>query len=138
VEQGPLVTRFLALGSLAKEELGALLRHYGSAILWRLIAGCCLLAMAVVGLISLHRFLSGLYGPYWADAALAAIFAVLAVLALVLAQAAEKRAKRRRLLAATLVTAAGLVQETLPSKKAASSVLALAALAGGFWLGRKR
>lgn len=132
------MTRFLALGSLAKEEIATLLRHYGSAILWRLIAGCCLMAMAIIGLISLHRFLSGLYGPYWADAALAALFAVLAIVALVFAQAAERRAKRRRLLAATLATAAGLVEESLPDKKMASGALALAALAGGFWLGRKR
>ena len=63
---------------------------------------------------------------------------MLAVLALVVAQAAEKKAKRRRLLAATLVTAAGVVEESLPDKKTVSGALALAALAGGFWLGRKR
>ncbi|MBP0581494.1 hypothetical protein J8I29_19355 [Labrys sp. LIt4] len=132
------MTRLLALGALAKEELSAVLRQYGTVILWRFVAGCCLLAMVIVGLISLHRFLAETYGPYWADAALGAGFAVLAVLALVMAQAAEKKAKRRRLLAATLVTAAGVVEESLPNKKTVSGALALAALAGGFWLGRKR
>ncbi len=115
-----------------------MLRQHGSVLIWRLAAGFCLLAMVIIGLISLHRFLSETYGPYWADAALGGGFAVLAVLALVAAQAAERKAKRRRLLAATLVMAAGVVQETLPDRKTVSGALALAALAGGFWLGRKR
>ena len=58
------MTRLLALGALAKEELSAVLRQYGTVILWRFLAGCCLLAMLVIGLISLHRFLAETYGPY--------------------------------------------------------------------------
>ncbi len=74
--------RFLALGNLAKEELGTALRQRGVVFLWRAIAGLCLVAMAIIGLISLHRFIGGLYGPYWADGALAGLFAIIALIAL--------------------------------------------------------
>lgn len=130
--------RLLALGTLAKEELGTALRQRGAVLLWRAVAGLCLVAIAIVGLISLHRFLSDLYGPYWADAALVGVFAVIAIVCLAVAMELEKRAKRRQILATTLMAAAGLAAEVLPDKKSTTQALVLAALAGGFWFGHRR
>ena len=130
--------RLLALGSLARKEVGTALRQRGAVFLWQGIAGLCVVAMAIIGLISLHRFVSERYGPYWADAVLAGLFAVIALIALVVSMQLDKRAKRRQALAATMLAAAGLASEVLPDKKSATQALVIAALAGGFWFGRKR
>ncbi|CAM5777212.1 hypothetical protein LMIY3S_05923 [Labrys miyagiensis] len=130
--------RLLALGSLAKEELSTALRQRGVVFLWRGIAGVCVLAMAIIGLISLHRLVGDLYGPYWADAVLAGLFAIVALIALAVAMELEKRARRRQALATTMLAAAGVAAEALPDRKSTVQALVIAALAGGFWFGRKR
>jgi|EndMetStandDraft_6_1072998.scaffolds.fasta_scaffold44507_3 chromate transport protein ChrA len=129
--------RLLALGNLAKEELGTALRQRGAVLLWRGIAGLCFVAIAIIGLISLHRLISEHYGPYWADGALAGLFAIIALVALAVAMEVERRAKRRQVLATTMLAAAGLAAEALPDKKSTTQALVIAALAGGFWFARR-
>jgi chromate transport protein ChrA len=130
--------RLLALGNLAKKEFGTALRQRGAVLLWQAIAGLCVAAVAIIGLISLHRFVSDKYGPYWADAALAGLFAVIALIAVAVAMELDKRAKRRQAVATTMLAAASLASEALPEKKSVAQALVIAALAGGFWFGRKR
>jgi hypothetical protein len=137
MEQEPLVMRLLALGSLAKEEFGTALRRRGAVFLWKGIAGLSFIVVLIIGLISLHRFLGERYGLYWADAALAGLFVVIALGSLIMAIQLEKRARHRQVLATTLTVAAGIAAEALPDKKSATQALLIAALAGGFWFGRK-
>jgi chromate transport protein ChrA len=129
--------RLLALGNLAKQELGTALRQRGAVLAWQCLAGLCAVAIIIIGLISLHRFASELYGPYWADAILAGLFALIAVVALVVAMQLDKRAKRRQALATTMLAAAGIAAEALPDRKSTTQALVIAALAGGFWFARR-
>ena len=132
------MTRLLALGMLAKEELGTALRRRGTALVWRAVAGLCLFGVLGIGLISLHRVIAEHYGPYWADAALAALFALIALIAVAMAVSVERQARKREHLKATLLAAASVASDALPDKNSALQALIIAALAGGFWFGRKK
>ena len=130
--------RLFALGTLAKQEIGSALRLRGTVLAWQAVAGLSGLCILIIGVISLHRFIGERYTSYWADAAIAGLFLVIAIIALIAASTLQKRARRREHLKTTMLAAASVASEALPDRNSALQALIIAAIAGGFWFGRKR
>lgn len=114
------------------------LRRRGVVLACRAIAGIFLLCLLGTGVVSLHRYVTDRYNAYWADAAVAILFAVLAIIALIVAAVLERRAQRRQNIQGMLMATTRLAADALPDRSSALQALVIAAVAGGFWFGRKK
>lgn len=128
--------------ALVADEVRGRVRRQASIVAGYAVAAAGALGAVIVALISLHRYLGHLWGPFWADLAIGGMFVALVIVGYAFAayQASEPAvdpAERRRAAVSAAAGAATPVALSLFRKGGRIGVLgAVAAVAVGVFAGR--